>query len=1020
MITVTCAQCGSGLKVKPKLAGRRIKCPKCSTELLVPALDDENAVPQVDVPTNVQFDPSPQAAPPATSGERLIPQPAESTQPPSSDDAVSIDMTAAEPSYSKYVRKRKSQAPLWTVLVLLLAGGGGWAYFQFFKTDDIVLLQVEPIADQTVQELDEFDVVVRPADAHEDLTFTLVDAPVGANVDGDGRITWTPTEDQGPGRHEFRVRISSTNDEQSDAEVDFSVEVTEVNTAPEFADLPDVDGQPGEPLKFWVDAKDPDVPSADLTYSLTKGAPVGASIDATTGRISWTPQDEDAGKRIEIPVQVSEGGDGGLQSTSSVVVVVAAPRSPVELLTDALADRGAAVESTATATAQLPFTGEYRLLKVDSHDVHVFVYRSVDDLLADVEQVSATDHALFGEPWEQDTQLTLFRNDALIVACLDAGDAVRENLVSYFGRSFADVTRMPAPEEAVRSPLMETLVGLYEERSQRAQKERMLFSLRNYETLRKAVSDDFERRYEFEIQSAFGEQHDDLMEWFAERPALKEELFTAFHPEFDDVVAGLTIFRELKEKFPQVIERYSSLAIATAVTWDKERPGVYDYAHHARRTDSQMPTALLSGVENFEYLVSAEEYMQGRIVHVPWEFLTLIVNHKTPADERIWAMRNYVSQRVMFGECYAHVPYDTEMLETESKVCKLGGKDYTLPNIRQFGGVCAMQADFAARVGKSIGVPAAYVTGAGRYGELHAWVMWVELKAVSAGKISFSLESHGRYRGDRYYVGSLRDPQTGAETTDRLLALRLHAAGADERANRHAQRIMRFYPELAAELRLEFDDQVDFLSQLIGLNPWNEAAWIALSQISAEHAGELDVLQVRQMEDAVKVMFRAFAPFPDFTLAVFSDLIAFEPEIEERIKLYFQLLDVYANAERPDLAFQALLTTSDLLVENDRSDDAIRALAATIKKYADEGQYVPRILDKLEELHAASDGAEEAMLRFYDEFLPLIPTKRFDRPSKYCISMHERGIARFREAGESKAAALYEQRLELIRAGKAE
>lgn len=33
----------------------------------------------------------------------------------------------------------------------------------------------------------------------------------------------------------------------------------------------------------------------------------------------------------------------------------------------------------------------------------------------------------------------------------------------------------------------------------------MLFSLRNYETLRKAVSDDFERRYEFEIQSAFGE-----------------------------------------------------------------------------------------------------------------------------------------------------------------------------------------------------------------------------------------------------------------------------------------------------------------------------------------------------------------------------------------------------------------------------------------------------------------------------------------------------------------------------------
>src|SRR5258706_8952988 len=50
----------------------------------------------------------------------------------------------------------------------------------------------------------------------------------------------------------------------------------------------------------------------------------------------------------------------------------------------------------------------------------------------------------------------------------------------------------------------------------------------------------------------------------------------------------------------------------------------------------------------------------------------------------------------------------------------------SLPNLLAFGGVCAMQADFAARVGKSMGVAAEYVGGQAADGEGHAWVMWVE------------------------------------------------------------------------------------------------------------------------------------------------------------------------------------------------------------------------------------------------------------------------------------------------------
>ncbi len=74
-----------------------------------------------------------------------------------------------------------------------------------------------------------------------------------------------------------------------------------------------------------------------------------------------------------------------------------------------------------------------------------------------------------------------------------------------------------------------------------------------------------------------------------------------------------------------------------------------------------------------------------------------------------------------------------------------------------------MQADFAARVAKSLLVPAEYVGGEANSGGLHAWVMWVEVKSVNKDAVAFTLESHGRYFGDNYYVGTLLDPKTGQE-----------------------------------------------------------------------------------------------------------------------------------------------------------------------------------------------------------------------------------------------------------------
>jgi len=248
----------------------------------------------------------------------------------------------------------------------------------------------------------------------------------------------------------------------------------------------------------------------------------------------------------------------------------------------------------------------------------------------------------------------------------------------------------------------------------------------------------------------------------------------------------------------------------------------------------------------------------------------------------------------MFGSCYKDRPYDTVVLQTSSETCKLEGKEYNLPNLQQLGGVRAMQADYAAHIGKSLGVPPACVAGVGRSGGLRAWVMWVELKGIKARSIQFSLESYGRYRGDNYYVGHLRDPQTGRRITGRILELRLHQVGTDALKKRHADRMMTLYPKFVAEKRMDFAQKSDFLSQALALNPWCEQAWAAATKIS--DGEELDRLREKQMNTIINQLFQTFARFPDFTLTVCEDLIQFNEDIGNQFKAWHRLRDVYSAA----------------------------------------------------------------------------------------------------------------------------
>ena len=239
-------------------------------------------------------------------------------------------------------------------------------------------------------------------------------------------------------------------------------------------------------------------------------------------------------------------------------------------------------------------------------------------------------------------------------------------------------------------------------------------------------------------------------------------------------------------------------------------------------------------------------------------------------------------------------------MRSNFKQAKLNGQDYTLENLRRFGGVCGEQADFASRVGKSLGVPAEFVDGESTFGELHAWVMWVELKNVTKTGIVFSLDSFGRYSYDKYYVGTLTDPKTGKQMTDRELELRLQAVGADPIAHRQAALVMWALPMIREKTKMTVTDELKFLDSTMRLSPLLEEPWLDVAQMSRE--GRLGKEHGKQMLSILDRLFITFAPVPDFTWRVFDDMISFETVPKQRTRMYERLVALYEQAGRPDLS----------------------------------------------------------------------------------------------------------------------
>ncbi len=85
-----------------------------------------------------------------------------------------------------------------------------------------------------------------------------------------------------------------------------------------------LDVEHSDTLRLKVEASDPDLPPARLTYFLATGHPDGVRIDAQTGQLTWTPTVEQRGRTHSITVCVRDDSSDPRNAQTSFQVMVTA------------------------------------------------------------------------------------------------------------------------------------------------------------------------------------------------------------------------------------------------------------------------------------------------------------------------------------------------------------------------------------------------------------------------------------------------------------------------------------------------------------------------------------------------------------------------------------------------------------------------------------------------------------------------------------------------------------------------
>lgn len=152
------------------------------------------------------------------------------------------------------------------------------------------------------------------------LTFGLISGPPGMALNG-SQLTWTPDESYGGTTQTVTVRVTDNGVPNLGVTQSFDIVVNEVNSPPLIISPGNQSVNELAALSVTNQAVDGDTPAQTLTFSLVSG-PSGASVDASTGVLTWTPTESQGPGAYTVKVKVEDNGSPAKASTNNFTVTV--------------------------------------------------------------------------------------------------------------------------------------------------------------------------------------------------------------------------------------------------------------------------------------------------------------------------------------------------------------------------------------------------------------------------------------------------------------------------------------------------------------------------------------------------------------------------------------------------------------------------------------------------------------------------------------------------------------------------
>jgi hypothetical protein len=469
-----------------------------------------------------------------------------------------------------------------------------------------------------------------------------------------------------------------------------------------------------------------------------------------------------------------------------------------------------------------------------------------------------------------------------------------------------------------------------------------------------------------------------LMAVFEEVEGREELLkFLRKHPKFthalaflvtstDDAEGMANVIAKLREKHEKDLENFATLAAAICVVHDKPLK---------RRVNENIPEAI-DPVAIFEYFSANEKQMYFGIRNVPAELLIWVVDTTSTTAELKWALNNYHHNNEV-GQLFFTIKYDDDAFAkgTTKRVTEAG---FNLPNILKYGGVCADQAYFAMEVGKAIGVPTAYASGASATTN-HAWVGFLQAKGKQ-GWWNFNAGRYSAYKGVR---GLVLDPQTRQNIPDNDVSLSAEMIGATDVDREtavaftdvaaHLFTLMQKekqlepetpetkYPDMRAKALTPSPETVlEFLDSSLKKNLGYARAWLTVGSLAGE--GKMTLEQKKFWSN--EIMKLCGAKYPDFAMGVLEPMIGTVKDVKEQNRLWeaaFKLFD-----QRMDLAAEVRMNQAAMWDENGDSNEAGKCYMDVVTRYADAGPFVLKALTGAESM-LRSTGKEDKIVQLYSD-----------------------------------------------------